>query len=225
MPRLTRLQTRIVQVLSTIEPPWTLTGGAALLGIYFGHRITRDVDLFWHDRAELGEIVARVRGRLTQEGLEVELLEHSPSFTQIQARWEGEECVVDLVAEPVPAVDSPRRVTFEGREISVDFPHEILVNKLSALLGRSELRDLRDVETLLSEGGDLERAVADAPRKDGGFSPLILGWVLKGFQVEKLAGRAGLSAEETDALVAFRDRLVDRLAVLGAPPDVGHLRP
>jgi hypothetical protein len=38
-----------------------------------------------------------------------------------------------------------------------------------------ELRDLEDVRALLESGGDLERALADAPLKDGGFSPTRFG--------------------------------------------------
>jgi hypothetical protein len=83
---------------------------------------------------------------------------------------------------------TPAQLAFVGDEvILVDAPHEILVAKLSALLGRSELRDLEDVRALLAAGGDLTGAIADAPRKDAGFSPPMLAWVLEQFPVEALA--------------------------------------
>ena len=89
--------------------------------------------------------------------------------------------------------------------------HEILVNKLCALLSRSELRDLIDVRTLALAGADLELALSDAPRKDGGFSPLTLAWVLDHLDVESLARSLSVPSSETSELLRFRAELVDRL--------------
>jgi hypothetical protein len=77
---------------------------------------------------------------------------------------EVESIVLDLVADVVPKVEEPRLLKIEGRSIQVDSPHEILVNKLGALLGRSELRDLIDIKILLEIGGDLN--LASLPRAD-----------------------------------------------------------
>jgi hypothetical protein len=56
--RLSPLQRRILKALAGLSPPWTLTGGGALVGFHLGHRETRDLDLFWRSRAELGQLVA-----------------------------------------------------------------------------------------------------------------------------------------------------------------------
>jgi hypothetical protein len=56
--RLTPFQHRILGLLAGIIPRWTLTGGGALAGVHLGHRETRDLDLFWRSRAELGTLVA-----------------------------------------------------------------------------------------------------------------------------------------------------------------------
>lgn len=100
----------------------------------------------------------------------------------------------------------------------VDTRHELLVNKLGALLSRSEIRDLADVREL-AEGGDLERALRDAGRKDGGFSPLSLLWILKGLPVEELSSDFAPSLR--DGLPQFRDELVNRISRLTAPVDPG----
>ena len=88
------------------------------------------------------------------------------------------------------------------------------MNKLCALLGRSEVRDLVDVRALLAKGGDLVRALTDAREKDSGFSPLTLVWLLRSLAVETLAPLEGHSKAETGELVAFRDDLVSGLATL-----------
>jgi hypothetical protein len=102
-------------------------------------------------------------------------------------------------------------------EILVDTPHEILVNKLCALVQRSELRDLVDVRGLLGAGGDLERALRDAPRKDGGFSPLVLSWQLEGLDLGAMGRAEGLTEHEVAELDAFRTTLIARLSRLSHP--------
>lgn len=60
---------------------------------------------------------------------------------------------------------------------------------------------------LLAAGGDFDRALSDAPRKDGGFSPLTLAWVLKDMPVAEMASSEGLE-DSGWSLVAARDELV-----------------
>lgn len=88
---------------------------------------------------------------------------------------------------------------------------DLLVNKLCALLSRSEVRDLLDVEALVNHGVPLKDAIASAPKKDGGFSPLTLAWVLQNFDLEALAPASGLSEHDAKRLTAFRSDLVDHL--------------
>jgi len=130
----------------------------------------------------------------------------------------GDEVVVlDLVAEPMPVVADPTEQSLGEDRILVDAPHELLVAKLCALLGRSELRDLEDVRALLDAGGDLARALADAPRKDAGFSPPTLAWVLEQFPIEALAGALGRSPVDVDQLIRFREELVQAVVRAAKP--------
>jgi nucleotidyltransferase AbiEii toxin of type IV toxin-antitoxin system len=59
--KLSALQWRILERLSTLEPRWTLTGGGALAGFHLKHRTTRDLDLFWHGLNQLGSLPEEVR--------------------------------------------------------------------------------------------------------------------------------------------------------------------
>lgn len=95
--------------------------------------------------------------------------------------------------------------------IQVDTPHEILVNKLCALLHRSELRDLVDIAALLARGGDLDRALRDAPKKEGGFSAVTLGWALTAWKIGEVARAAGMG-DRVEELEKLRDELVRRAA-------------
>ena len=216
--RLLPIQEDILALLAGMEPPWTLTGGGALVGFHLGHRQTRDLDLFWHGAIALPAPEA-VEERLRAAGYDVAVLRRAPTFVQLRVSDGGDAMVVDLVADPVPVVEPPREARVGGAAILVDTPHEILVNKLCALLSRSALRDLVDVLALLDFGGDLARACRDAVGKDGGFSPATLGWVLHGMPLAALARVSGLGEAETAAVESQRESLASALAALARPPE------
>jgi hypothetical protein len=215
--RLTPLQRRILRALAGMTPPWTLTGGGALAGVHLGHRETRDLDLFWRNRGELGPLVPEAVAALKADELEAQVLRTAPAFCELRVLDGAGACLVDLVAEPFVSIAPPDRVEIDGSTIAVDGRHEILAGKLAALLERSEIRDLVDVKALLDAGGDLEAALRDAPMKDAGFSPLTLAWVLRSYDPRPAARALGWSDSDTDVLVAFRDWLLERLTSAAAP--------
>jgi predicted nucleotidyltransferase len=211
---LTRLQIRVLHCLADMKPRFTLTGGGALVAVHLKHRETRDLDLFWQGRSVLDDIPGRAVQALESHGFDVTSLKRSPNFASYRLALGGDVVVLDLVADPTSVVEAPKVMDIEGVAIQVDTPHEILVNKLCTLLGRAEIRDLVDVRSLLAAGGDLERAVADAPTKDGGFSPLMLGKILDGLPLRRIAASANTPEGEIAQLEAFRRELVDRLTGL-----------
>jgi hypothetical protein len=215
--KLTPLQWRILDVLADVQPGWTLTGGGALAGVHLKHRVTKDLDLFWHGQDQLGDLPRTVRDRLSAAGLETTVLQTASAFFQLRVTDGIGVCIVDLVADPVPPIEAPLRIALHSGSIAVDSPQEILVNKLCALLGRAELRDLVDVQGLLASGADLKSALADAPRKDAGFSPLTLAWVLRDVRPRALGHLAGLTEQEARDLEDFKERLVMELLEGGAP--------
>lgn len=218
MPKgsLSALQRAVLEVLAPSDPPWTLTGGGALVEFHLGHRSTRDLDLFLHGRATLEEQAECAADRLRSAGMEVTSIQSGRSMQRYSVTRGGDSVLLDLVADPVPVVEAPTRRSIGATEIFVDTPHEILVNKLCALVQRSELRDLVDVRGLLA-AGDLERALHDAPRKDGGFSPLLLSWQLSGLDLRSMGRAEGWAEHDVAELAAFRDSLIGRLARLAHP--------
>ena len=215
--KLTPLQRRILHVLSRLTPRWTLTGGAALAGVYLGHRATRDLDLFWRSRPALGDAASEAQVLLRGEDLDVVVLRTTPTFGQLRVSDGDDVCIVDLVAEPFAPIEPPVQAKIGDAEIAVDSMHEILAAKLTALLGRTELRDLIDVQALMDAGADLVAALRDAPKKDAGFSVLTLAWVLRSFEVRPLTRALGWSDEMTEGAEAFRHHLIDRLTQIARP--------
>ncbi len=203
--KLSTIQRAVLDALRGFEPQAVLTGGGALVGYYFGHRETRDLDFFFRDRGTLEDIPVLVEGRLRAAGFDVSSAVVSPAFRRFDVRLGDDVLEVELVADPVAAVTPPGEVE-DG--IVADSPYEILVNKLNALLGRAAIRDLVDVQVLVNSGLDLNAALKDAGKKDGGFSPPTLAWVLEKLPVRKLALDAGF---DPDSLDTWRDTLRDLL--------------
>lgn len=205
--RLSPVQRAVLASLAHLKPRWTLVGGAALAGFHLGHRETRDLNLFWSELAALDDLPEHVTAALRSSGFVVERRETSPAFVRLVATSSEASTVVDLVADPATALEQPLEQQTESGAILVATPYSILVDKLCALLGRSEPRDLFDVRGLVESGMDLERAVRDAPRRDGGFSPMTLAWVLHSAPAGPLRSWPG-------DLVAWRDEFVEELTRL-----------
>jgi hypothetical protein len=200
-----------------MQPAWTLTGGGALVGFYTKHRETRDLDLFFHDRPTLDHSVADATQLLTSAGLGVTPLRSSTTFAQLEVRGPTDSVIVDLVADPTPIAEPARPTSVGAASILVETPHQLLVNKLCALLSRSELRDLVDVRALLDAGSDLLRALEDCPKQDGGFSPLTFSWSVRSIPVNRLARASNWSENEAQSIAKFRDDLVDRVVAAAHP--------
>jgi hypothetical protein len=204
-------------VLAGITPGWTLTGGGALAGVHLGHRETRDLDLFWRNRSGLGTLVADTVSTLRAAGLDAQVLRTAPAFGELRVSDGREACVVDLVAEPFAAIEPPEQAIVEGQAISVDSKQEILASKLATLLERSEVRDLVDVKALLDAGGDLQAGLRDAPKKDAGFSPLTLAWVLRGYDPRPAVKALGWDPRQGEELLSFRQWLIGQLTASAVP--------
>ena len=174
LSKLNHLQNDFLQAFFARENRFFLSGGAALVGFYFGHRETHDLDLFTlENEIEDG---SRLAGEVAKElNASVESIQTSPDFRRLLLKREREAIVIDLVREYVFQIEREKPVI---NGIRVDTPEEILANKLCALLSRSEIRDLVDVRELENAGFSLENALQTAARKDSGLTPAQLAWVL-----------------------------------------------
>jgi hypothetical protein len=150
--RLSNTQIAILRALARFEPTWTLTGGAALAGFHLGHRATRDLGLFRQGRESLGDLADEVTGVLNAAGFTVRGVRRTPAFARLHVESAEGGVEVDLVADPVPRIDAPESADASGVAIEIDSKWEISAHKLNALLSRSELRDLVDVEALMNTG-------------------------------------------------------------------------
>jgi hypothetical protein len=205
------LQQKFLQEFFSREKRFFLTGGAALAGFYLGHRETHDLDLFTlmdvmkEGSSAVAEVAREMRARL-------ESIQTSPDFRRYMLTLESEAIIIDLIRERVAQITTDKPVI---GIIAVDPPEEILANKLCALLGRAEIRDLVDVRALETLGYPVESALAAAALKDGGLTPGQVSWVLSQITLgDDLVPPGGVSVEE---LRNYLNDLIARLSRLSFP--------
>ncbi len=177
-----------------------LTGGAALAGFHLGHRTTDDLDLFTVD----AEAFQRSRYLLEEVarslGATLEVRQDGPGFRRYALVRGVDALVVDTALERVAQL---RPQKDRVGTILVDPPEEILANKLTAVAGRMEERDLVDLLWLERSGLRVEDALAAAQAKDGGATPATLAWLLSEVEIPDTARLpAGVTAAELRAFVA-----------------------
>jgi hypothetical protein len=203
---LTSLQTRVLRAFFERERGFFVTGGAALVGFYLHHRLTDDLDLFTvdEDAFERGpHVVAELGNHL---GARLDVRQDAPGFKRYALTFADGSLVVDLVLDRAPQL-FPQKSERDG--VVVDPLAEILANKLTALVGRAEERDLVDVLFIERAGHPVEDALAAALAKDGGCTAATLAWVLSEWAIpDGVPLPGGVSATE---LREFSADLVKRL--------------
>ena len=190
-----------------------LSGGGAL-ALHLGHRRSLDLDLFTSDEGAFRAALASLPIIAGQLGGRVEILTDAPAFRRVLlTSGESEAVRLDLVLDSAERVGPP---PIDAEGLRLDPPEEILANKLCAILGRSEPRDLVDLFCLERAGHDILAALPAARRKDAGLTPGQLAWAISQVPVDRpLDGM--LTPVSLDELRAFRARLRDALERLSFP--------
>lgn len=191
--------------------PFHLGGGAALSGVHLRHRLSRDADLFFHDRQTHRDAVALLADVANDAGATVRIVRDAGTFVRGVLAGADGEVDIDLVFEAVADVGIPDVV--EG--VLVESFADLRANKLTCVLSRSEPRDLVDLLFLDRAGHPPEADLALALAKDGSIDPGVLAWLLAQFPVEPLPDM--LEPLPPGGLAAFRDALAERLRRLAVP--------
>jgi hypothetical protein len=205
--RLTGLQRRFLEAFARRSSAFFLTGGAVLAGWTLAHRQTEDLDLFTTDDHAMSESDRLVRGTAAEVGASVESIRSHPDFKRYLVRAGGDSLLVDVVRDRAPQLYP--KVARDG--ILTDAVEEIVANKLCALVGRSEIRDLVDLYFLERAGYAAERFVGDAARKDAGVTAATIAWLLSGLTIPSILP-AGLEAATLQAFARDLEQRMRRLA-------------
>lgn len=183
---LTEFQARLARLLSenrTFDS--YLAGGAAILIEPNTTRFSRDLDYFHDSEARVAEAFAADRSLLAKSGYETDVDLNQPGYIRAIVRKGVDATKVEW------ARDSDWRFMPTVRDERVGFvlhPVDLAVNKVLALAGRDEPRDVLDALHLHARVLGLGPLCWAACGKDPGFTPLSL--------LELLRRRGKIRAED-----------------------------
>jgi hypothetical protein len=215
---LTAFERAFLQRLLSSIPGLYLSGGAAL-AVHLGHRRSQDLDLFADDDTAFQAARASLPVVAAGLGARIEILTDAPAFRRaLLTGPHGETLRIDLVHETEERTGPPPG---EAGGLRIDPPEEIVVNKLCAILGRSEVRDLVDLFFLDQAGYQPVAALDRARRKDTGLTPGLLAWAITQVPLDRLPDGL-LTPVSLDELRGFQRRLVEALERLSFPEELGR---
>ena len=173
---LTRLQRRIARIVLRIAASdgFHLAGGSALVASRLTDRPTRSIDVVTALGTDVPAVAGRVASALGDDGLDVVVIASSPAFARLEVVADARRgrFGVDLGRD---RIEWPGTTTSLGPTLS---PRELAANKVLALHGRVQPRDLADVASLV-EHVPLDNMLADAEVKEPGFTTQTLAGMIR----------------------------------------------
>lgn len=209
--RLTEAAERLVLAAQAASPTVRLVGGAGL-ALLLGHRHSDDLDLFSALREDIRPIVLAIEEAAQGAGCTATRVRTGPSFARLEIVGVDAPLRVDVASDSSPRIEpSPELVG----AVRVETLRDQRANKIIALLGRSELRDLVDLYFIEQAGLPVLDGFQDAVVKDSGMDPAWFAWALAQIEIRPLSGM--IVPLDLAELARFRDRLVaGALDVAGA---------
>lgn len=171
------LQDKVLKVIFTEETPFYLTGGTALHRFYCERRYSDDLDLFMQGQSYFYDEAKALIYNL-QKDFTVETLVNAKDFLRIKI----DNLKIDFVNDRVYRYG---KSNIKDR-IAVDNVYNILANKLTAVLGRDEEKDVFDIVSIcLMYDFNWADILAAAHEKEG-FDDYVLIERLRSFPLEWL---------------------------------------
>ena len=165
------LQDEVLAVLTGLETGFYLTGGTAASRLYLQHRFSDDLDFFVNDRPEFILWTERLIQALDQHpSWTCQVINRDERFVRLGVQQGDVLLKIELINDVPAHVGNIQTHPKLGR---VDSAENILANKVTAVLGREEPKDLADIWGFCCRMGlPLTAALESAGSKAAGiFAP------------------------------------------------------
>jgi len=140
--KLYQLQDNFLNWWISLELPFYLSGGTALGRFYLNHRLSEDLDFFVNSDTQYPNYISELKSKITTR-FEVDIQQSlfADDFTRFYITEENINLKIELVNDVEYYVGEAKTYPF-GK---IDTPINILSNKLTALVGRDEPKDVFDI--------------------------------------------------------------------------------
>lgn len=136
------LQDNFLVWWKSMDMPFYLTGGTALGRYYLNHRYSEDLDFFTNDNPDYPDLIRKIRDSLTKHfDVDIRNALFTDDFTRLFITDNQQILKIEFVNEVSYFAAKPLKYDFGW----IDTPRNILSNKLSALIGRDEPKDIYDI--------------------------------------------------------------------------------
>lgn len=143
--KLYQLQDKFLKWWQTQEYPFYLTGGTALGRFYLNHRFSEDLDFFCNANPEYSLFIAKLRTEISEHfTLNQKESLFADEYTRFYIGEENQFIKIEFVNDVDYYPGSPLICEFG----LIDSPLNILSNKLTAIVGRDEPKDIFDIVCL-----------------------------------------------------------------------------
>ncbi len=184
-----------------------LTGGTALAEYYLHHRYSEDLDLFTLDHDALDAIEREIPNLANRIGSSWSIKVKVADFRMVIVERPPELALkIDLVRDAGPQFGDRQRFG----SITADSMLNIAVNKVTAVFGRTAVKDFVDLYFLLQRGYTLEQLMRMAKEKDLGFTEFYFAGSLQ--QIQQIHSLPQMIQPLTlEELRAFYEPLAEQL--------------
>ena len=198
---------------SVFEEPlgFYLTGGTALSRFHLNHRHSDDLDFFTHDAGLFPDAFRLVLGKIRKQWPNVQLDVDARDFKRLKILDNGTILKLDFVADRVQRIGLPVSIGL----VYVDTIRNILSNKLCAILGRDEARDIADLLFISRKRSFLWSTVVSETSEKEGFQLEDLLFRIRTFPVGTLSSVPLFHQEPLDLYTSLLETICADLAQLG----------
>ena len=175
--RLYPLQDRVIGLVNALNTGFYLTGGTASSRGYLHHRFSDDLDFFVNDDDRFGLWSDRIIHSLSRvDDWRFDVMQREERLARLAVTQGDMILKLDMVNDVPSHIGEVRPDAQLGR---LDNPENILANKITAIVGRQEPKDLADIWGFCRlKGLSLRTAITDAHGKAAGIFPPDLARVL-----------------------------------------------
>jgi len=208
------LQNDVLQVINLLGTGFYLTGGTATSRGYLHHRFSDDLDLFVNDSPQFSLWSERIIQALNQSSQwQCNVLNRDESFIRLVLSQHETQLKIELINDVPAHIGEIEIHSILGR---LDSKENILANKITALVGREEPKDLADVWGFCCQlRMPINDAINNARSKAAGIFPPDLARVLDSTSYDDWQVIRWIDAPEANKFISDLKRLAEKLILSG----------